>query len=108
MSTAAAVKEIFDSMPSRLNTETAAGMDSTIQYDLTGDDGGKYYCIIKDGACEVVEGESDSPTMTVTMDAPDFVDLIGGNLDGMAAFMSGKLRIGGDMGLAMKLQSLFK
>lgn len=106
--TGAAVKEIFSQMPERLNPDAAAGVDATIQYDLTGDGGGSYSCSIKDGACQVSEGAADSPTMTVTIDAADFIDLLGGKLDGMSAFMSGKLRIGGDMGLAMKLQSLFK
>jgi putative sterol carrier protein len=46
--------------------------------------------------------------MTVTMGAQDFVDMTSGKLDGMSAFMSGKLRISGDMGLAMRLQSLFR
>ena len=45
--------------------------------------------------------------MTVSMAACDFVDMTEGRLDGMSAFMSGKLRVGGDMGLAMKLQNLF-
>ena len=103
----AAVKDIFDQMPGRLNQSAAAGMDATIQYDLTGDGGGTYNCAIKEGACTVAEGGSDSPTMTVTMEASDFVDLISGKLDGMSAFMGGKLRIAGDMGIAMKLQSLF-
>jgi putative sterol carrier protein len=46
--------------------------------------------------------------MTLTMAAGDFVDLTQGKLNGMTAFMSGKLKIAGDMGLAMKLQSLFR
>lgn len=106
--TEAAVKQIFDNMPSSLNESAAQGMDATIQYDLTGDGGGKHYTVIKDGACTVHEGAADSPTMTVTMDANDFVAMTNGELDGMSAFMSGKLRVAGDMGLAMKLQSLFK
>lgn len=105
--TGAAVKEIFDAMPQRLNTTTAAGLDCVIQYDLSGDGGCSYYNTIKDGACTVTEGRYESPTMTINMAATDFVDLTQGKLDGMSAFMSGKLKIGGDMGLAMKLQSLF-
>ena len=105
--TAAAVKNIFDEMPGRLNQDAAAGLDATIQYELTGDGGATYHCVIKDGACEVSEGGADSPHMTVTMGAQDFVDMTSGKLDGMSAFMSGKLKIGGDMGLAMKLQNLF-
>ena len=105
--TASQVGEIFENMPSKLNASTAAGMNNVIQYDLGGDGGGVYHCKISDGACEVGEGAADAPDMTVSMDASDFVSMIGGELDGMAAFMSGKLRVSGDMGLAMKMQSLF-
>lgn len=105
--TGTAVQEIFDSMPQNLNQSAAQGMDAVIQYDLTGEGGGEYHSIIKDGECEVHEGKHESPSMTLTMAAPDFVDMTQGKLDGMSAFMSGKLKIAGDMGLAMKLQNLF-
>ncbi|MEE2776325.1 MAG: SCP2 sterol-binding domain-containing protein [Acidobacteriota bacterium] len=105
--TAAALKEIFDKMPENIDPSAVEGLDCVIQHDLGGDDGGQYYATIKDGACSVTEGRHDSPTMTLTMQATDFVALSNGSLDGMSAFMSGKLKIGGDMGLAMKLQSLF-
>ena len=108
MSTAESVQQIFQGMPSRLNPSAAQGMDCVIQYDLTGEGGGQYHTRIKDGAATVSEGPHPSPNMTLTMAAQDFVDMTGGKLDGMSAFMSGKLRIGGDMGLAMKLQSLFR
>jgi len=42
------------------------------------------------------------------MTAADYVELTSGRLDGTMAFMSGKLRISGDMGLAMQMQSLFR
>jgi putative sterol carrier protein len=108
MSTAESVQEIFTAMPSRLNPQAAQGLDCVIQYDLTGDGGGQYHSTIKDGAATVTPGPHPSPTMTVIMGAQDFVDMTSGKLDGMSAFMSGKLRISGDMGLAMKLQSLFR
>ena len=105
--TSAKVAEIFENMPSKLNATAAAGMDNVIQYDLGGDGGGVYHCKISGGACEVTEGAHESPCMTVNMEAEDFVSMIDGSLDGMAAFMSGKLRVTGDMGLAMKMQGLF-
>ena len=104
---AAALKDIFDKMPGQLNADAASGLDCVIQYDLTGDAAGNYYVTIKDGAATVSEGTHDSPTMTLTMEASDFVALFIGELDGMSAFMGGKLKIAGDMGLAMKMQSLF-
>jgi putative sterol carrier protein len=105
--TANQVQTIFTEMPGRLNPQAAQGLNAVIQYDLDGDGGAQYYAAIADGACTVTPGKHDAPTMTVSMAANDFVDMIQGRLDGMSAFMSGKLRISGDMGLAMRLQSLF-
>ena len=105
--TADALKEIFEEMPDRLNADAASGLDCVIQHELTGDGGGSYYVTIKDGACTVEAGSADAPSMTLTMEAADFVALTSGELDPMAAFMGGKLKVTGDMSLAMKMQSLF-
>ena len=105
--TADRVKEIFEQMPQRLDPDTASGLDIVIQYDLTGDGGAGYHVAIKDGVCTVTQGSHDAPSMTMTMEAADFVALTNGELDGMAAFMGGKLKIAGDMSLAMKMQTLF-
>jgi len=101
------IKNIFSAMPGRLNASAATGLDCVIQYELTGEGGSPHYTTIKDGACAVSEGTHDSPTMTITIAASDFIDMTEGRLDGMSAFMSGKLKVGGDMGLAMKLENLF-
>jgi putative sterol carrier protein len=108
MSTAESVQEIFASMPGRLDPQAAQGVNCVIQFDLTGEGGGQYHSTIKDGAATVTPGPHPSPNMTFIIAAQDWVDMIGGKLDGMSAFMSGKLRISGDMGLAMKFQSLFR
>ncbi len=108
MSVAEQVKQIFEAMPQNLNADAAKGMNAVIQFNLTGDGGGNYYVTIKDGTCTVTEGTAPSPNMTMTMAAQDYVDMISGKLNGQMAFMSGKLKIAGDMGLAMKMQSLFK
>jgi putative sterol carrier protein len=104
------VKEIFAEMPNRFNADAAKGMNSVIQFNLSGDgdNAGQYHAIIKDGALQVVEGTHASPSMTMTMAGSDYVDMTTGKLNGQMAFMSGKLKIAGDMGLAMKMQSLFK
>ncbi|MCY3926739.1 MAG: SCP2 sterol-binding domain-containing protein [Acidobacteria bacterium] len=106
--TAAAVREIITNMPSRLDPDVAAGLDATIQLDLSGEGGGVWHCTIKDGACTAHDGAHDAPTMTISMEAADYVELIAGRLNGMTAFMGGRLRISGDMGLAMKMGSLFR
>ena len=108
MAVADDVKAIFDAMATNLNVDAAKGMNSVIQFNLSGDGGGNYHVIIKEGTCTVTEGAHASPNMTMTMAAQDYVDMILGKLNGQMAFMSGKLKIAGDMGLAMKMQSLFK
>jgi putative sterol carrier protein len=108
MAVADDIKAIFDAMPTQINPDAAKGMNSTIQFKLTGDGGGDYYVEIKDGTANVSQGTHASPNMTMTLAAQDYVDLIGGKLNGQMAFMSGKLKIAGDMGLAMKMQTLFK
>ena len=101
-------QEIFDQMSANLNADAAKGMNSTIQFNLSGDNGGQWYVTIKDGKAEVHKGTAPSANMTLSMSAADYVDMIMGKLNGQMAFMSGKLKISGDMGLAMKMQSLFK
>ena len=101
-------QDIFKEMPGSLNADAAKGMNSTIQFNLSGDNGGQWYVTIKDGKAEVTKGTAPSANMTMSMAAPDYVDMTTGKLNGQMAFMSGKLKISGDMGLAMKMQTLFK
>ena len=101
-------QEIFDQMGANINPDAAKGMNATIQFNLSGDNGGQWYVTIKDGTATVSEGTAPSANMTMTMAAQDYVDMTTGKLNGQMAFMSGKLKIAGDMGLAMKMQSLFK
>jgi len=101
------VKETFDNMASRFRADKAAGVNATIQYDITGDQGGTWSAVIKDGACNVSQGAATNPNLTLTMSSQDWLDMTGGKLSGQMAFMSGKLKLKGDMGLAMKLGSMF-
>jgi putative sterol carrier protein len=101
------VKETFDGMPSKFQPAKAAGVNATIQYDITGDGGGTWHAVIKDGTCAVNAGAAGTPNLTLTMSSQDWLDMIGGKLSGQMAFMSGKLKLKGDMGLAMKVGSIF-
>jgi putative sterol carrier protein len=103
-------KEVFAEIQERLtaNPEKTKGMNAVYQFDLSGDEGGQWHIAINDGTASVKEGQAESPNVTITMSASDFVDMATGKLDGTMAFMSGKLKLKGDMGLAMKLQSLLR
>jgi putative sterol carrier protein len=99
---------VFQQMPSALDSSRAGSTNATIQFDLTGENGGKWWVKIQNGTAESGKGEAENPNLTVTMDAKDYVKMSLGQLDGTAAFMQGKLKIKGDMGLAIKMQSLFR
>lgn len=62
---------------------------------------------IADGRCLVTEGVADAPSVTIAMDAVDFVAMIRGELNAVTAFMTGRVRLSGDMMLAMRLPDLF-
>ena len=102
------VKETFDAMAGRFRADKAAGVNATIQYDITGDQGGTWHAAIKDGKCTVSPGAASSPTLTVSMSSQDWLDMLSGKLSGQMAFMSGKLKLKGDMGLAMKIGGMFQ
>ena len=102
--------EIFSEMETRVsqNSSKIQGMNATYQFDLTGDDGGLWNVALADGNATFNQGQAENPNITITMASNDFVDLATGKLDGTMAFMSGKLKIKGDMGLAMKLQNILR
>ncbi len=102
------VKETFDLMESRFRADKAASTSATIQYEISGDGGGSWNAVINDGTCKVSEGAAANPSLTVQMSGQDWLDMLSGKQSGQMLFMSGKLKIKGDMGLAMKLGSLFQ
>jgi len=102
--------EIFSEINSRIAADPTktAGMNAIYAFDLSGEAPGQYHISLKDGSADVGEGVPENPNITITMKSEDFVDLATGKLDGTMAFMSGKIKIKGDMGLAMKLQSVLR
>lgn len=96
-------KELIQLMPRAFRPDAAGSLDVVIQYAISE----PMYSVIRDGRCEVHEGRHDSPNVTIIMADEDLVSLMTGELDGMSAFMSGKLKLDGDMMLAQRLGSLF-
>lgn len=97
--------DFINTYTARFNADAAAGLDLVFQFDLEGT--GSYHMIIRDGACQVVEGAADEPNVTLITDTDTFKEIAEGETDGMQAFMMGKLRAEGEMMLAMKLAELF-
>ena len=71
-------------------------------------DAGKYYLDLKNSPGATGEGTPDDAQVTMTLSAEDFAKMFSGKLNPTQAFMSGQLKIKGDLGLAMKLEKLMK
>jgi putative sterol carrier protein len=102
------IETLMSKMPGAFIPEKAPGLDATIQFKFTGAEAGEWYATIKDGKCVAEKGTHPSPKMTLTADSSDYVKIFTGELDGMKAFMEGKLKLAGDLNLAMKLMQMFK
>jgi putative sterol carrier protein len=100
--------QVVEEMPKLFIPEKAGSTSAAIQFDLTGDSAGKRFIKIADGHATAGQGEVEAPNLTLIADSRDFVKIFTGGLDPTAAFMSGKLKIKGDMGLAMKMQTMFR
>ena len=100
--------DVFAAMPDHFAADAAAGVDVVFQYKLSGEGGGEWFTAIADQTCTVGDGIHDKPTTTILMDAGDFVSLIQGKLDAMAAFTTGKLKIEGDLMKSQLIEKLFK
>jgi putative sterol carrier protein len=102
------IAKLMDLMPKAFLPEKAAGVDAVIQYHLTGEQGGDWVIRISGGACTVTPGTADKPTLTLTADSSDYLQIISGKLNAMSAFAEGKVKLKGDLALAMKLMNYFK
>lgn len=94
---------LLKKMPQALNADAAAGVNCVINFNCSQ----PVNITIKDGAATAADGSSSSADLTVTMEDDDMIALLKGELNGMTAFMTGKLQIEGDMMLAQQIGSLF-
>jgi putative sterol carrier protein len=81
-------------------------INAVIQMVLTGEGGGEFIMELAGGKLTTKEGKAESPKLTITQTVQDWRAINAGTLNPQMAFMSGKLKIAGDMSLAMKLGSI--
>jgi putative sterol carrier protein len=103
---ATTIQEFFDQL--KIDPARLVGMNATFQFIATGDGGGDWYVKVANGAAEIKPGKADNPTIVMTAAAPDWLALMNRQMNGQTAFITGKLKVQGDMTLAMKLESLFQ
>ena len=81
-------------------------INAVIQVVLTGEGGGEYIMELAGGDFKSSKGKADAPNLTITQAVPDWREINSGRLNPQMAFMSGKIKIAGDMSLAMKLGTI--
>jgi putative sterol carrier protein len=99
-----AAKDFFDSLPSRADASKLAGVNNSYLFDIEGE--GQWLVSVADGSVNVNEGTGDADA-TIEASSETFEKIVSGEQNPTTAYMTGKLKIKGDMGAAMKLQKLF-
>jgi putative sterol carrier protein len=102
-----AVREMLEKMPNSFLPDKAGDAKARIQLDLTGDEGGAWLLDVADRQCTVKEEKASQADVTVTMDANDFVALYSNKLNPVQAFMSGRIKVAGNVGMVMQLLNWF-
>ena len=97
-------REFFESLPTRVDADKTAGMNNSYVFDIEG--AGKWLVTVEDGTISVREGEGEADC-TISTSEENFEKIVSGEQNPTTAYMTGKLKIKGDMGAAMKLQKLF-
>lgn len=95
----------FDKLQDRFDPQAAKDMDDIFQFHFS--DNGSHYLVIKDGNLAIEEGEHDDPSVSLSMSTDTLKGVMNGEINGMTAFMTGKLKATGNVMLATKLTSLF-
>jgi putative sterol carrier protein len=97
-------REFFETLESRVDETKTGGMNANYLFDIDG--AGTWLVDVKDGKLSVTEGGGDAD-VTISATEETFEKVAAGELNPTSAYMTGKLKIKGDMGAAMKLQKLF-
>jgi putative sterol carrier protein len=97
-------REFFETLESRVDASKTAGMNNSYVFDIDGV--GVWQVDVTDGSIKVTEGGTDGD-VTIRASEETFKAIANGEQNPTTAYMTGKLKIDGDMGAAMKLQKLF-
>jgi putative sterol carrier protein len=102
------VQQVFEGMPQAFRTEMAGEDSLVFQFHITGEEACDWQVVIDGGQCTVSQGVHDSPTVSLTLKDKNWLAMSSGELSGAKAFMTGKLKLKGDLMAAQKLGTYFK
>lgn len=97
-------REFFSDLESRLDPAKLEGVNASYRFDIKG--AGSWHVAVADGAATVSESQ-DAADCVISMSEDVFSRLREGKQNPMTAFMTGKIKVDGDMSLALKIKELF-
>ena len=100
-------QEVFDSMRGSFQPAKAKGVHARYQWDLSGPQGGQWWIDVEDGKYKMGKGKIDNPNVTFVAKDKDWVAVSNHQMGGTWAYLTGRLKIRGDQGLARKLGEIF-
>jgi putative sterol carrier protein len=100
-------QEVFEAMRGSFEPSKAKGVHARYQWDLSGPDGGQWWIDVNDGTYKMGKGKIEHPNVTFVATDKDWVAVSNGQLGGLWAYLTGRLRISGDQALARKLGEMF-
>jgi putative sterol carrier protein len=100
-------QQVFDGMRQSFRANQAKGVHARYQWDLSGPNGGQWWIDVNDGAYKMGKGKIDHPNVTFLATDKDWVAVCNGQLGGTWAYLTGRLKVRGDQGVARKLGEMF-
>jgi multimeric flavodoxin WrbA/putative sterol carrier protein len=101
------MKLLFKGMALTFNAQAAGDLKATIQFEVAGKQPGNWFLSIENGKCTYHEGKDNSPTLTIKTPSEVWLAIANREIGGQQAFMEGKYTAHGDIGLLMRMKSLF-
>jgi putative sterol carrier protein len=101
------VQGYFDTLHDRFVASASEGVEAVFQFDISGDGGGTWHAVVNNGNLEVNVGSHENPTATVSSNAKDYLKICNGDMNGLRAVMTRKMKIAGNLVTARKMQKMF-
>ena len=101
------VQEYFDTLNDRFVQSASKGVEAIFQFEISGDAGGTWHVIVKDEKLEINSGSHDDPSARITSSDANYLKICNGDMNGLRAVMTRKMKIQGNLVLARKMQHMF-
>jgi putative sterol carrier protein len=101
------IQAYFDTLSDRFVADASKGVEAIYQFEISGEGGGTWHVKVQDGSLEVCGGAHESPSAVVSSSADNYLKICNGDMNGLRAVMTRKMKIDGNLVLARKMQKMF-